>query len=190
MKGAGKARPRLTRQDWIEAALALLAKRGIGAVSVDRLATTLKVTRGSFYHHFSDRSDLLEAILEHWSQEWTCRIREQISELGLDASTTLLALMRAIRANHAAEYDAPIRAWALHDPIARRVVEEVDEIRMGFIRAQFVALGFEEVDAENRTRLLLYYEMAAPAVFPATSPEVCDKLLTERHRFLVRSFQD
>jgi AcrR family transcriptional regulator len=184
MDSKTRPKPRLTRQDWIDAAIELLSKAGIGAVNIDRLATNLDVTRGSFYHHFSDRDELLRWVLEHWAQRWTHEVRDQISALGLDPSTTLFALMNAIRSNRAADYDAPIRAWALHDPLAREVVKQVDEARLNFIQAQFEALGFTGLDAENRARLYLHYEMAAPAMFAGPSPDRDDQLLIERHRFL------
>lgn len=184
MRSENQAKPRLTRQDWVDAAIELLAEAGIGAVSIEQLATRLGITRGSFYHHFSDRGDLLRAMLDYWAERWTYAVREQIGTLGLDASTTLLALMKAIRSNRAADYDAPIRAWALHDPMAREVVKQVDEARLNFIQSQFEALGFTGVDAENRARLYLNYEMAAPAMFAGPSPEEDERLLMERHRFL------
>ena len=183
-------RQRLTRQDWIDAALQLLSEAGIGSVSVEQLATRLSVTRGSFYHHFTDREDLLRALLDYWAKRWTYDVREQLAGLGLDPSTTLLALMRAIRNNRAAEYDGPMRAWALHDPMAREVVRQVDDVRLGFIRAQFEGLGFEGMDAENRARLFLFYETAAPGVFLPLDPEEDDALLVERHRLLTRFSQD
>jgi len=184
MDSQGTHKPRLTRQDWIDAGVELLVHAGVGAITVDRLATNLNVTRGSFYHHFADREDLLRAMLEHWAHQWTYAVREQIASLGLDPGTTLFALMKLIRSNRAADYDAPIRAWALHDPVARQVVNEVDEARLGFIRTQFEVLGFAGLDAENRARLYLHYEMAAPAMFAGPSQERDEQLLMERHRFL------
>ncbi len=162
----------------------MLVKAGIGAVSVDRLATSLGVTRGSFYHHFADRADLLQVLLEDWSRRWTYEIDAQIADLGLDPSNTILAWMRTILNRQAADDDAPFRAWALHDPMARAVVKQVDEARLGFITRQFEALGFTGIDAENRSRLWLHYELAAPAMFAGPSAEREAALLLERHRFL------
>jgi len=181
------ARPRLTRQDWIDAAIEQLSLAGIGAVSIEQLATRLEVTRGSFYHHFSGREDLLKGMLDYWAQRWTYEVRDQVLGLGLDPATTLLALMRAIRNNRAADYDAPFRAWALHDPLAREVVQQVDETRLQFIQSQFKALGFTGLDAENRARLFLYYQVAAPAMFTELSPKRDEQLLLERHRFLTKT---
>lgn len=184
MVSATQPKPRLTRQDWIDTAIRLLIEAGIGSVSIEQIATHLGVTRGSFYHHFADREELLKAMLDHWAQRWTYDIRDQIASLGLDPSTTLLALMKSIRHNRAADYDAPFRAWALHDPLASHVVEQVDQTRLALIRQQFDALGLSELDADNRARLFLHYEMVAPVMFSRPSPEREEALLQERHRFL------
>ena len=185
-----RPKPRLKRQDWIDAAIELLAGAGIGAVSIERLATRLGITRGSFYHHFADREELLRGMLDYWARRWTYEVRDQIDALGLDASTTLFALMKAIRSNRAADYDAPFRAWALHDPLARAVVEQVDQVRLDQIQGLFAGLGFTGLDMENRARLFLYFEMGAPSMFAAPSPGRDDELLTERQRFLTTAHVD
>jgi len=179
-----QAKPRLTREDWIEAAFDKLTTSGVGEVAIDRLAKLLGVTRGSFYHHFGDRTELMQAVLAYWADRWTRLVRKSIEDLRLDPTTNLLALMRAIRSNGAADFDAPVRAWALHDPTAREVVQRVDEERLGFILEQFHALGFAGVDAENRARLYLGFEMSAPSMFAGPEPELDEQLLIERHRFL------
>lgn len=51
----------------------------MGRVAVDRLAKELGATRGSFYWHFRDRDDLIEAALELWEREW-----RTLTELGVD----------------------------------------------------------------------------------------------------------
>jgi len=185
-----QSKPHLTRQEWIDAALLQLFDAGIGSVNVEQLATRLGVTRGSFYHHFANREDLLRAMLDYWAKRWTYDVRDQIAALGLDPGTTLLALMNAIRNNRAADYDAPFRAWALHDPLARSVVEQVDQARLEVIRKQFEGLGFSGLDAENRARLFLHYEMAAPAMFAGPSSERDAELLAERHQFLTTAHVD
>ncbi len=54
------------RDDWIIAAKKTLLKSGIEEVKVDQIALKIKMSRGSFYHHFSSRADLLTALLDHW----------------------------------------------------------------------------------------------------------------------------
>ena len=126
MTASIRPKSNLNRQAWIVKALEILIEQGFAAVTIDRLSTALDVTRGSFYHHFKDRADLLDSLLQHWSTELTMRIRDQVASLKLDPSTTLLVLLRTIRTQRAAVLDAPFRAWALHDERAHAVVQKVD----------------------------------------------------------------
>ena len=184
MKTDTQSKQRLVHQDWIDAAIELLVDKGISEVSVDRLAKKLCVSRGSFYHHFPERCDLFRSMLQFWAQRWTNAIIDQVGALDLAPSTTLLALMKTIRNNRAAEYDTPIRTWAQHDPLAREVVRQVDKARLGFIQSQFEELGYAGLDAENRARHYLHYEITASAMYAGLSAEREEQLLLERHRFL------
>ena len=61
----------LTQEDWITAGYDALAAGGVAAVSVDALARSLGVTRGSFYWHFAGRRELLDAVFARWQRENT-----------------------------------------------------------------------------------------------------------------------
>lgn len=59
------------RAQWVAAGLESLRQGGVGAVRVERLAARLGITKGSFYWHFRNRGDLLDALLEYWAREMT-----------------------------------------------------------------------------------------------------------------------
>jgi len=183
---ADKASIRLARADWLNAAIKVLSESGIAAVSIVQLANMLGVTRGSFYHHFRDREDLLRAMLDYWEERWTVDIREQVNSQQLPPADMLRALVHSIHDNRAADHDAPFRAWALHDPLAHAVLENVDAFRLNYIRSLFEAAGFTGIDAENRARLLLYYEMSDAAFFAARDPNIENRLLDQRLNLLLR----
>lgn len=58
-------RQRVSRDDWLAAALDILAVGGIETVKIERLAKRLRVATSGFYWHFKNRSDLQEQILRH-----------------------------------------------------------------------------------------------------------------------------
>lgn len=176
----------LAREDWLKAAMSVLFESGIDSISIVQIAESLNVTRGSFYHHFTDREDLLDAVLEYWEQQWTVNIRESIRLQNLAPVDALRALVTTIRRIKAADFDAPFRAWALHDPLSRKVLERIDEFRLDYIRSLFEADGFEGIDAENRARLLLYYEMSDPVFFARQHPESESALIDERLKLLLQ----
>lgn len=186
MKTQSKRKARLSRSDWLEAALIILHDDGINAVTVDALANHLCITRGSFYHHFKDRNDLAEELLNYWKLKWTVEIRDDVSALGLDGRQSLTALGNLIKHRQAAGYDTAVRAWAIHDEQAREIVGEADRIRLDFIRSQFEIIGFKGLDLENRSRLFLYYAMTEPAFFDPPDEKTTQKLDQVRLNFLTK----
>ena len=116
-RGAGR---RLSVDDWIQAGFALLAEGGPNALRVDRLCEQLGVTKGSFYWHFKNRGELLEALLEHWSREMTDAEFERIQGLPAGLACRLLALAEDVLEKGMGRYDPAIRAWARTD---RKVVD-------------------------------------------------------------------
>lgn len=186
MKSTNNLKVFLTREDWVNAAIQTLFESGIGSVSIVQLASALGVTRGSFYHHFTDRKALLLAMLNHWEETWTIAIREEVGGLELSPAELLRALIQSIHEHKAAAFDATFRAWALHDPLARTTLERVDAFRLAYIISLFEAAGFKGIDAENRARLLLYYEMSAPAFFAEQNTETQAQLIDERLKLLLQ----
>ncbi|MEM9911878.1 MAG: helix-turn-helix domain-containing protein, partial [Pseudomonadota bacterium] len=70
---------RLSQDDWLSAALALLMESGVEAVQITVLARKLGVTRGSFYWHFASRDALLDALIDHWRRQNTNIMVEAVS---------------------------------------------------------------------------------------------------------------
>ena len=68
---------KVTRQDWLNAARAVLKQNGVEAVKVADLAGQLQVSRSSFYWYFKDRTDLLNALLQHWQDTNTAAMEAQ-----------------------------------------------------------------------------------------------------------------
>jgi AcrR family transcriptional regulator len=116
------------RSDWMKAARFALLNGGVGAVRVERLARTLQVTKGSFYWHFKDRNELLQALLVEWEQEKSI-LRDVVGQRNLRHALTnfFTELQRRITVSERGEWpsDAAIFTWAAVSPnVARRVKKE------------------------------------------------------------------
>jgi AcrR family transcriptional regulator len=59
-----------TPQQWVQAALDEIEAAGVPALAVASVARRLGVTKGGFYHHFSDRRALLQAALQLWEERF------------------------------------------------------------------------------------------------------------------------
>ena len=62
-------RQHLTRKDWCQKALDVLAASGGEQPKVRQIARELGVTYGSFYHHFESADDFFRAILRYWQKD-------------------------------------------------------------------------------------------------------------------------
>jgi AcrR family transcriptional regulator len=148
-KRAGKTL--LTRQEWTRAALDALAEDGVAGVSVDRLARTLGITRGSFYWHFRDRRELIDAALEQWEREYTTELLPEADAVH-DPVERLRLVFREV-------YERPVEqienalASAADDPLVAPAVARVIRTRLDFLRRIFTDLGLADEEASDRAWL-------------------------------------
>jgi AcrR family transcriptional regulator len=149
--------PRLSRESWIESAFSTLYEEGIDQVRVERLAKKLNVTKGSFYWHFKDRAELLDALIEYWNEEMTNSVLENAKMFHGDPVERIFSTLNYIISNEKTKYDPVVRAWANHDPKAQKYVEKVDKLRLSFLTELFQDAGFSEEESEIRARMSYYY---------------------------------
>ncbi|NJR20898.1 MAG: TetR/AcrR family transcriptional regulator [Richelia sp. CSU_2_1] len=155
--------PKLGRQDWVKAGLAVLAESGVAGVRVEPLAKLMKVTKGSFYWHFKDRNDLLDAILEEWVQLDTIGIIELVDRMDATPKTKLLRLFELDIEDDGVtpgladgRIENAIRAWATNDPKVAAVLANVDRQRLEYTQNLFMQIGFSPIEALARARLAYY----------------------------------
>lgn len=178
-KRSGKERlgePTLTASDWAEAALQLIAEKGLRALTVNTLATRLGVTKGSFYWHFQGRSELLAAALARWEQSATTEAMR-----GLDAVTDYrrrleLMLDAASQPPRSRSLYAAL-AEAAEDPVVRRVLNRVASARIAYLETIYRNLGLSTAAARSHAvfayaayRGLLQLAHEAPGALPTDWP--------------------
>jgi AcrR family transcriptional regulator len=159
-----EARSSLGPADWIAAATALLADKGVDAVRVDVLAKRIGVTRGSFYWHFKDRDDLLARVLLAWRDAATEQVISRFERRGASPMELMREVMslpfRGRAAVEAASIELAIRSWARHDETARQRLDEVDAQRLSYIAQGLTAVGFPIAEARLRAFALYGWQVA------------------------------
>jgi len=156
---ADKGLKKLGRDDWLRAALQM-CEQGIDQVRVARLAEAIGVTTGSFYWHFKNRQDLLDALLDYWERELTDAAIDHARKADVMPLERILLLMEAVMLGNMARYDLPIWAWAQSDSKARRIFNRALKKRFTFAAWMFQEAGFSGEEAAARGRLMVTYMMA------------------------------
>ena len=141
---------KVTRQDWLNAALAVLKSGGVEAVKVAELAAQLQVSRSSFYWYFTNRQDLLDHLLAGWEARNT---RTVVDRCAAPADTITQAVCNFFTCFVDPKLfdrglDFAVREWARRDTSVRRLIDEADKTRLAAIIAMFERHGYVAEDAD------------------------------------------
>ena len=179
-----KSEPRLSRATWLQQSLEVLRDEGIQGVKINRLASDLGVTKGSFYWHFKDLADLRQALLEYWFQNFNESLHETREFLEGDPAEGLLAAMTKVREVGLDRYELAMRAWAEHDAKVKKVVIDAYKSRIEFIGGFYRRMGFRGKDVDIRVRLLLCYMSWEPNLHPQEPKKRRLEMLKLQHQLL------
>lgn len=138
----------MTAREWAEAALEALAEGGLQAVAVEPVAARLGVSKGSFYWHFGNRRDLVEAALERW-EAFTEDVIAKLARVE-DPRERMRRLIEEAFGNRR---DAAVSfrlISAADDPAVAEVARRVTERRLEVMAATLVELGRPEAEARDR----------------------------------------
>jgi AcrR family transcriptional regulator len=141
---------RTPASSWIQAGLRALADGGPDAVRVDRLASSLGVTRGSFYGHFADRQALLEAMLDSWERAVADEVLDRVEQRGGDPRARLRRAGALTFSPGLLPAELAVRDWARRDPAVADRLRRVDNNRMEYLRTLFRAICDDEETVEAR----------------------------------------
>ena len=140
-------------------------------MAVEPLARQLGVTKGSFYHHFSNREELLDAALARWEELSTDGLVERLERLSPVARLEAL-FAQASEGAVESSWAVLVQLAAYHiDPRIGPVLARVTERRLGFLTRTWESAGLDKAEAERRA--LLAYSAYLGMVQLAVSARHC-----------------
>jgi AcrR family transcriptional regulator len=85
------------RNEILDGAQALFFERGYERTTVNDVIAKVGISKGGFYHHFTAKEDLLEAITARLAQDAVARVRDILDDPALDALERLNAFLARSR---------------------------------------------------------------------------------------------
>ena len=162
------ARPVVDRTVWLDAARAILVEQGVDAVKVEPLATMLEISRSSFYWHFKNRQELLDALIGYWTDVNDRVLRSLVEPHESDprervalAKTRLRQLMNLFidERQFSSEFDMAMREWARKNDGVAREVARIDKQRIAHLRKIFQDMGHSAPGSLIRAKILYFHQL-------------------------------
>lgn len=163
-------RTTLTPADWEQAALELIAEKGVSGLGVEPLARRLEITKGSFYWHFPGRDELLARAIDRWENQDRQHLK---LSLGADMPPAQRLAQFVWRTSQQTLTHSIYLALcaAPDDPCIGPVLRRVTARRINNLACAFEELGLESAPARQRANLLYssyvgYLHLQAQALVP------------------------
>ncbi len=140
----------LTPHDWLEAGQSLLRRGGLRALKLRPLADELRVSTGSFYHHFKDFDDYQGQLARYFAEDQVGNLIDALERSSPNPIDRIRLLGQTVRRRGSSRLGIAMRAWAESDPRAQAAVERHDTLLLDFLARNLVAAGFTRHEAEIR----------------------------------------
>lgn len=185
--------PKLSRDDWLDAAFQAVVDGGFDHVRVLVLAAALGVTRGSFYWHFVDHAELVSALLARWHARETAIGRDLEAAFHDDPQVDLERLLDAALAHGGTNlenmrFELALRGLGRRDPHVARMLLEVDELRLRVFESKFLRLTGEPRVAADLAALFYLAIVGSNQALsrPTNPPQTKDYLKGLITQYLIR----
>jgi AcrR family transcriptional regulator len=150
---------RLTRDNWLDEAFKAVVAGGFDNVKVLAIAEKLKVTRGSFYWHFTDHADLVGSLLMRWKLA-QLELDEKLKSHRSDNPIQDLEFVVDAAFNQAGSelenllFEQALRALSHLHAGAAQLLVEVDAERINLFESKFLAIVKDKAKARDLAALL------------------------------------
>ncbi|MBA54674.1 MAG: hypothetical protein CMK89_09480 [Pseudomonadales bacterium] len=178
--------PKLSKENWVSAAINQLKEFGPTGVSGEKIARRLDVTRGSFYHHFNSMDELISLMLAFWEQTQTTDILYRTNQQYDDLHRKMTTLLESAW-NTDAELEIAMRQWAFSNEMVRTHVERIDRVRLGFITAVYTELAQDDVKGRKLGKIAYYGLLGALHAWPRFTKEQLKETILEIQALLTEN---
>ena len=176
--------PKLSAENWAQAALDAITRGGVAAVSIESIARELKVTKGSFYWHFRNRKALLKAAMELWEKHET----DDIIALADGISDPRMRIQEVFRASTTSANAGRLMlalAAASDEPEIADFMHRATQRRLDFLADCYSALGQSPADARRWATFAYSTFVGSLQLFRDNPDAVPDDDMTEYLRLCI-----
>ena len=132
------------QEKWLRSGFEILVRSGADSITLETLGAKLKLSKGSFYHHFKNRDDFLKHLIKYWESSMTDWVIDTAQLESSNHKKRLMKLAELTSRVAAMPVERAIRDWARQNPGVRRALKRVEKKRRDYLHYLLAQAGIRE----------------------------------------------
>ena len=142
---------RLNKEKWLQTGLDILNKTSYTDIKIEYLCKRLKVTKGSFYHHFKNVNDYYGKLFEYLFNNERIDLNQFIEDIPTPKGRLNYINQQIIK--NISKEKVSIRAWGSHNKEVKQQLDEVDVTRIEYFNKLYLDIGLDPKKASIMAKL-------------------------------------
>lgn len=142
---------KVDKNAWFEQGLKVLESEGFQRLTIDNLCALLRITKGSFYHHFNNIDGYTESLMNYWRDKNTLDFISATETL--DNVNEKYARLHELAASASQKVEQMVRAWGFTNETVRKYLQQVDDMRVEYLIKLNRQAGYKKKEARYRAIL-------------------------------------
>ncbi len=168
---------RLNKEKWLQTGLDILNKTSYTDIKIEYLCKRLKVTKGSFYHHFKNINDYYSKLFEYLFIMNGIDLDQFIEDI-TTPKERLNYINRQIIKNISKE-KVSVRAWGSHNKEVKQQLDKADVMRIEYLTKLYLDIGLDPKKASIIAKLNIALLVGICQLFYNGSKSEINELIPE-----------
>jgi AcrR family transcriptional regulator len=147
-------RERISEQDWVSAALELMAAHGLRAVTINAVCRRVNLPRERFYRFFDDMATLRKAMVASWAHSYGRNVPSRDQGDMSSPRQRLASMLESLSSPRHRVLERAMREWARSDASVGTALRVADRQAVADMHEVFLAAGFDPAGAAVRANTL------------------------------------
>ena len=142
---------RLNKEKWLQAGLDRLNKTSYTDIKIEYLCKCLKVTKGSFYHHFKNINDYYSKLIEYLFNKERINLDQSFNDIPTPKGRINYINQHIIK--NISKEKVSLRAWGSHNKEVKQQLDKKDVIRIEYFTKLYLDTGLDPKKASIMAKL-------------------------------------
>ena len=168
---------RLNKEKWLQTGLDILNKTSYTDIKIEYLCKHLKVTKGSFYHHFKNINDYYSKLFEYLFIKDSIDLDQFTEDITTPKERLSYINQRIIK--DISKEKVSVRAWGSHNKKVKQQLDKADVIRIEYFTKLNLDIGLDPKKASIMAKLNFALLVGIYQLFYNASESEINELIPE-----------